>query len=407
MSSNRVVRGTFFAAIAALCLVAKGTAHADPTITLNKWIEDIKISGDLRLRGEYFDKDTAGQVDRSRQRFRLRINTDFKLPANLLARFTFASGTGEQVSTNQSFDNLSSQKDVWIDKAYLVWAPKEWMKFQAGRMENPIWRVYSSDVVWDSDFNPEGFSESIDALVGPVRIFANALQMVADEDSGANGPSSQQADQWMIGNQIGVEFRLPFEKRLKVAGANYYWKNENLGTLSQVAVNEGNRRYTTTPSTAPNAGALINNFNVNELTGELGGFLFGKPLSIQGTYVKNRGAYSGVKTFNAFNTVNFTSKEDYGYQWGAIFGKAASRHEWEVAYFNKQVRTDATVADVSDSDFGDGGTNRKGHIFWVGYALTDFVNVSLKYFDTEVINVALAPGRDDINRTQLDLLVKF
>ena len=88
-------------------------------------------------------------------------------------------------------------------------------------------------------------------------------------------------------------------------------------------------------------------------------------------------------------------------------GKAANKGKWEVAYFNKQVRTDATVADVADSDFGDGGTNRKGHIVWIGYALTDFMNLSVKHFDTEVINVALAPGRDDINRTQVDLLVKF
>jgi len=404
------VRGTFFAATAALLVMSGTNAFADPTVTLSKWVEDIKVSGDLRLRHERFDKTTPGQVDRSRQRFRLRLNTDFKLPAGLVAKLTFASGTGEQVSTNQSFDNLSGQKDLWIDKAFLVWTPLEWLKFQAGRMENPIWRLYSSDVVWDSDFNPEGVSESVDFLVGPVRVFANALQMIVDEDSGNNAGSAtvgKQADQWMIGNQIGLEFRLPLESRLKVAGANYYWKNENAGTLSQVALNEGNRRYTTTPSTAPNAGALINNFNVNELTGELGLWAFGLPVSLQGTYVKNQGAYEGTKVFNTFNTVNFRDKEDHGYQYGVILGKASSKNKWEVAYFNKSVRTDATVADVTDSDFGDGGTNRKGHIVWIGYALTDYMNLSLKHFDTEVINPALAPNRDDINRSQLDLLVKF
>jgi hypothetical protein len=33
--------------------------------------------------------------------------------------------------------------------------------------------------------------------------------------------------------------------------------------------------------------------------------------------------------------------------------------------------------------------------------------VQIKYFNVEVINVALAPGRDDIRRTQVDFSVKF
>jgi hypothetical protein len=84
--------------------------QAAPEVKLSNWVEEIKIGGDLRIRYEDFHKTSGSNVDRSRQRFRLRINTDFKLPYNLFGKLTFASGTGEQVSTNQSFDNLSSQK---------------------------------------------------------------------------------------------------------------------------------------------------------------------------------------------------------------------------------------------------------------------------------------------------------
>jgi hypothetical protein len=294
---------------------------------------------------------------------------------------------------------MSSQKDVWIDKAYLTWAPLSMINLQAGRMANPLWTQYSSDVVWDGDFNPEGFSIGINKLVGPVNVFANSLAMVIDEDSGNNTieavttTSTQTAsntahDQWMIGNQVGVEFKLPLESRLRVAYANYDWINERFGTFSQVATNEGNRRHST--------GALVNNFNVDEFTGVLSGWIGRFPVQLQGTMIKNKAARDILKP-----------KEDQGSQWGAIFGKAKDKNTFEVAYFRKSVQTDATVADLSDSDFGDGGTNRKGHIVWIAYAPDDWMLLSLKHFNTQVINASLAPGRDDIRRTQLDFSVKF
>jgi hypothetical protein len=258
-----------YVSVAAVLLALNASTARATDVALNKVIDKITISGDLRLRQETFHKSTAGQVDRTRQRFRLRLNTNFDFPKKISAKLTFASGTGEQVSTNQSFDNLSSQKEFWINKAYLTWTPLSMLNVQAGRMANPLWTQYSSDVVWDGDFNPEGFSIGINKLVGPVNVFVNSLAMITDEDSGNNtteavtttstqAASNTSHDQWMIGNQIGFEVKLPFETRLRAAYANYDWINERYGTLSQVATNEGNRRHTT--------GALVNNFNVDDRT---------------------------------------------------------------------------------------------------------------------------------------------
>ena len=72
---------------------------------------------------------------------------------------------------------------------YLRWKPtfndNATASVQAGRMANPLWRVYSSDIVWDDDFNPEGFGESLEwVFAGPeMSVFVNGLQGVADEDS--------------------------------------------------------------------------------------------------------------------------------------------------------------------------------------------------------------------------------
>jgi hypothetical protein len=219
--------------------------------------------------------------------------------------------------------------------------------------------------------------------------------MVVDEDSGNNQGTSTtgtQKDQWMLGEQIGVEFKLPLESRMRVAYANYNWINERWGDFSAGVNNEGNRRA------FPSSGTLSNDFYVNEYTGALSSWILGKPVVLQGTYIKND---------HAREDAAMQPMEDTGYQWGFIFGKAKEANTWEVAYFNKHVRTDATVADIADSDFGDGGTNREGHIMWVTYAPHEWMLLTLKHFNTHVINTSLSPGADDIRRTQLDWTLKF
>lgn len=353
-------------------------------IKLGDALERVSISGDFRLRQENFNKKTNGQVDRSRQRYRLRLATDFSLPSQLALRLRFASGTGEQVSTNQSFDNLSSQKSIWVDRAFLEWTPRNFARLAAGRMSNPFWTVYTSDAVWDEDFSPEGFSQSAEVLLGGnMRVFGNALQMVVDEDGDIV------KDQWMMGEQLGLDFLLG-ESRIRLAGSYYEWINEGTTTFSQGVANEGNRRTGASP------GVLQNDFGVAELTGEIMMSAMGIPVSLQGTYLKNTKAQDSLDP-----------KADTGYQAGFRLGRAGLDRTWEAAYFYKKVQTDATVADVADSDFGDGGTNRKGHIFWVAGNPYDWMQVKAKYFITKVIDESLTPNADDINRLQLDFSVRF
>ena len=73
----------------------------------------------------------------------------------------------------------------------------------------------------------------------------------------------------------------------------------------------------------------------------------------------------------------------------------------------KVAQTDATVADVADSDFGDGGTNRVGHIVWIAYAPRDWMQVKAKAFFTDTLDRTFAPGDKAVNRLQTDLSIKF
>src|SRR3970282_979352 len=95
---------------------------------------------------------------------------------------------------------LFAQKQLWIDRAYLEWKATSRLKLTGGRMPNPFFTIYTTDVVWDEDVTPEGFAENLtfkttDAVV----LFINAGQFVLDEDS------SDANDQWLFGEQGGVQ----------------------------------------------------------------------------------------------------------------------------------------------------------------------------------------------------------
>ena len=386
------------AVLAGLLALAAVPASAQlDKIKLSDTIQSIKFSGDIRLRSDSYKKRGPGLNDRNRLRYRLRFGPVIELPENLSAIIRLGSGTGEQVSTNQSYDNLSGQKALWVDLMYLRWKPtfndNATASVQAGRMANPLWRTYSSDVVWDDDFNPEGFGESVEWLFpdAGVSVFANGLQAVADEDSGRG------KNQMYFSQQLGFETRLPLDSRLRVAGAYHKWSDENQSTLSQASFQDGNRRAANSSS-----GALLNRFGVGEVTGQLSGWAGGIPVSLQATVVRNLRAIDFATPAFAVGPVARDA-----YQFGAIIGAAKKTGSWELGYFKKYVQTDATVADVADSDFGDGGTNRVGHIAWVAYAPRDWMLLKAKGFVTDTIDRQFLPGDKAVNRLQVDVAVKF
>lgn len=402
----KVRKGSLIAAalLAGIAMFPAAKAHADDTsanISISKYISNLKIGGDLRLRQENFWKSTPGQTDRSRQRYRLRFGIN-PVIENFNVVFRMASGTGEQVSTNQSFDNLSGEKGLWIDQAFIGWKAFEWMGLKAtvtgGRMQNPLWRVYSSDLVWDDDFNPEGFHQGLEYAYGRGSLFFNAMQMVLDEDSGDN------RDQWLYSFQVGARTRVYKDNFFTIAAALIDAENERVNDFGQAAGgavnNEGNSRF---PGAASTGTAF---YTMAHVTAELKTKIWILPVSFMGDYVKNI-ADNSVDPVQNNRVYGSSATEVVGYQFGAVIGQAKAANTWEVAYFFKWAETNATFADIADSDFGDGGTNRRGHIFWIAYNPKEYLQIKAKGFCTEVLRTDLAPGRDNINRFQLDASIKF
>jgi hypothetical protein len=420
----------------ALALGASGAFASPeaPEIKQSGQVDTMTIGGDLRVREEYFDYldaksstlFTAGarKTDRSRQRFRLRMRADYKLKDNLTASAALASGGGEAVSTNQSFAGMAGEKPLWIDQAFLSWTPgllgdSGSLKIQGGKMANPIWRIYTSDLVFDPDISPEGFSEGGSYLVADsVNVFVNALQAALNESS------ASEHDPYLMTEQVGLELPLPAGLRLTAAGANHSWRYVGDQVLASPTTQLGNVRSVATAWNP--AGLLRSDFDVDELTGQLTGWVavpgleMQLPVSLQGSFIKNMVAkgpdFSGsvTGTWVKPDGKTFIGKSDQGYQIGGMLGKVGGAGTWEIAYYYKRSAWDSTVADWADSDIGDlGGLNRKGNIFWVNYTPNGFVIIGVKVFNTRILDKRyVMTGTqinqpNQINRIQADVMVKF
>ncbi len=363
-------------------LITKDEADSIQEVKIAKWIDRITFGGDIRLRGEYFNNDTP-HPDRTRFRFRLRMGTEITI-GDFLVGVRLATGTGEQVSTNQSFDNAFSQKQIWFDRAYLQWRPDNWIALTGGKMPQPFFWIETTDIVWDGDVNPEGFAENFKFRPGGLTFFFNAAQFVLDEDAADSN------DQWMFGEQVGTELNIGTETKLTLAAADYYSTNINQSTLGQVTVQNGNSRGA---DCGLAAGVICGGFNVVDLTAQLATKVGPLPFTVMGDWIRN--------------TDKTPSGKNFGFQAGAILGKASEAQTWELAYLYKYSETDSTLADFADSDFGNGGTNRKGHILWAAYNFTKYLQAKAKFFKTKVANETLAPFKNNIDRLQVDLSVKF
>ncbi|MBI3607580.1 MAG: putative porin [Nitrospirae bacterium] len=379
-------------------LFDKGVITKDEAATLQgrklaTWVDKLIFSGDFRLRDETFYNNAVGTTDRHRERFRLRLATDLKVQ-DFTVGVRLASGTGEQVSTNKSFDGLSTQTALYVDRAFLRWQSPDvrWVALTGGRMPNPFFTVYSSDAVWDDDFNPEGFAENFAFKPsGKIGVFLNLAQIVLDEDSAG----ALNTDQWLWGQQVGLSME-PFQDvKATIAGAYYKAANAKSNDFGQnIAQTANSRALPVAPATTSNV--LANDFDIMDLTGSIGLKAGGMPVALMGDVVRN---------MNDTRTNAGVPTEHRGYQTGLIVGKASDPQTWELAYFYKLLGADATLSDIADSDFGNGGTGRMGHIMWVAYNPTKALQFKTKYFITRLEDQRLAES--DIKRLQVDLSIKF
>ena len=74
-------------------------------------------------------------------------------------------------------------------------------------------------------------------------------------------------------------------------------------------------------------------------------------------------------------------------------------------YAYQDLEADAVIATFTDSDFGGGGTDGKGHVIELNYALRDRWTLGFRYFLNE--RGADADNEHDYNRLQADVVFAY
>jgi hypothetical protein len=373
------------------------------------WLDGLVFTGDLRLRGEYFDLEKSlNQADRLRFRYRLRYGVEAQYHDWATVNLRLASGDGDSVSVNQTLTDTFRKKPINIDVASVTIQPPgwNWVKVIAGKMDLPIWQPkFNSPMVYDFDVTPEGVAEQFQWTINDhVRLFAQAGQYAVKEFS------KDANDVYFFDQEGGVEAKFgqdPKSPVVKVTAVGGYYVTDGLGLLKAGdSPNLGNALV--------GASATTNNiadFNVGYVRGEVAWKLCDKPflgtpamVTLSGEYDKN------LKS--AFE--NLPDDQTTGWTGQIVFGEAKKKHQWQIAYQYKYQEADSTWDAIADSDFGNGGTDRKGHVIKAAYNLQDWWQLGFATFLTEKISNRPNTGHNTVGfagqeqlRLQVDSVFKF
>jgi len=86
-------------------------------------------------------------------------------------------------------------------------------------------------------------------------------------------------------------------------------------------------------------------------------------------------------------------------------GSAKDPGSWSIDWAWEDLEADATFGLLSDSDFGVGGTDARGHVLKGNYMIRTNLSTQFAYYLTEVGENQGTPR--DSDRLQLDLSFKF
>ncbi|MDY6972751.1 MAG: putative porin [Thermodesulfobacteriota bacterium] len=388
---------------------------------LQKWITDIDFYGDLRLRHDTqwrHEEETGGERDnyhRNRERLRFRFGAKAQTTETTEVGFRLASGSGFQNTTNQSFDEHARGKHIFIDRAYAAWKPTKQVTILGGKHKNPL---FTTQLVWDPDVNPEGVSESVRLSVSDrVSIFGTLGQWFIEELN----VKDTNSDPVLLAFQCGSSIKLDKGVSLDLALSYYDFQNlDDLewedGVLSDKEEFLGYNNKHGQQMVFDDEGVLLNEFGCWELGAKLKfKEILPVPVSVFGSYIKNSDAdiddlVNGGADPGDSDPLGLLAyggdDRDSGWQIGLSVGAKKEKGDCYMKYFYQELEDYAFPAVFVDSDFHGGGTNNKGHYIQGRYYLRNNIQARATGYLTEREDDS-KDGKKDEDRLQLDLIFTF
>lgn len=380
-------------------------------IKLSDSISELKLSGDLRLRYQYDNRDSqvdppgiGGDEDRSpssnqnsRYRFRLRLNAEFGLGEHFFGGVQLVTGQAND-SDMQTFENGFSDYDVFISRAYLGWEAADWLTIVAGKQPNPL---YSTELTWDTDINPTGLSESIKfheifahdraresfgkdgkAIVSepvetPWELTLNLAQFIFDDNFEGNLDRDAADDAYLFAGQLVASWK--FNKNVKLTVAPGYLFH-NAADVSGVINANG---FTDVPGVSGETRKLSFITAPGDVTFKLGKL----PAKFYWDFSYNPEGKGRVDDVYQILSVDpdggVQSKhedvDDFAYLVGLQLGQNKKAGDWSLNLNWRQTGIAAVDPNLNDSDFALSELNTRGFKVIATYSFTEFLTGGVSY----------------------------
>lgn len=409
-------------------------------LKLDGSIKELKLGGDIRLRYQYATQDAQAPTDlsnvsqSSQYRLRLRVNADYKLSDNFFAGFGLAT-TQNNDSNNQTFANGNGSGDyfqnynIYINKVFLGWTPFNGVTLVGGKQPNPF---YTTDLVWDADIHPTGFTEKIDLhkvfdFTGlELSLVAGQLNVSDNTESSANRTRPRggitNRDGFVYETQLIASAQLNAQIKATVAPA-FYWTNG-----ASVNGNGGGAANGTVGTDAWATTDALQGLKLLLVPGDLAFKVFGQKTKVQWDFAYNfdgaeRDTLYGQKatpttpTSAVTNPVKYSSADKLAWLLGFQIGENKKKGDWSLLANYRQVGLSAIDPLINDSDWSSSYTNMSGYKTTLAYNLGNATSLALTYQYGENLrrdlgaglNGAAGPGSrsNSVQIFQADLNVKF
>jgi len=371
-------------------------------LNLSSSLTEFKLSGDIRLRHQVETQAPQNGTitnERTRERFRFRFNGDAMLQKGWGAGFAFETASAAD-SGNQTFQDGNNDYSLSLARAYLSWQPNLHWLVVAGKQRNLL---YTTDLVWDADINPQGVTEVYRHLLSGKDTFEVRAAQILMDDRAETVPGPNGRDAWLFAQQAVY--------------TKWFGRDEIGNQSNNLIVAPGLMLYN--QSTLD---GLDNETPFNGSTRGLGLLTFAG--EVNWAHIRGNGTQLKLYWDSSYNLeAERRVRRVYGLPaankdalaWlvgvGYAFGQGKIQGDYSLRVDYRHIGLGAVDPNLNDSDFGFGNLNQEGFKISGSYNVTDFANLNLTYFHTTDIRETLiqpAVARNDHSQIlQADLVVKF
>ncbi len=406
------------------------TTAADK-IGISDYVQKLTFYGDVRYRWEYADEKaqattTAGTLPATqrgeniieRSRIRVRVGVDAQFTDNFTGGVEVETGTNND-SANQTLGDAYGKGSVNLGLAYLQWHPADWVTITGGKMRNPL---YTTDLVWDPDINPEGGAESFNwtfpigggesaptsrdpkdvkdaKAIAPsggsdesLSVGFTAFQGIYADNNESNpvtvAPSSNH-DVWQFVEQVPVQFNLNKATFIKIApGFDTYLGGGNNGPTNVPATSAAESGGGTQAFAAYNASTQLAIITApGEVDWKWGAVPFkfywdfaanldGKERIQQVYLTPTPGTGTSAANLQAQNQ-NRDLGDNLAWVAGVQIGQIKHKGDWLLRGDFRQVGLGSIDPNLNDADIFDGRTNMQGEVLTMTYDFSDAISATV------------------------------